>query len=218
MSTEWTSDDEADGDEQQRPSKLARRLEAQNGPLEPALRYRALLATLRQETDFMDLADKKARFALIILSALNAVVLVLGVKGGDAVPSQGRWGMLIVAEMVVYAVCAVYYIAQAIESLRPRGKIGRPAGPLPEVAAPGVSMRVLFHSDIVKRSREEYARIWGEMRLDGLITELADQVYMVSSINQVKFAALGRLYHGLALMTALVMVQLMTIAGYRWFS
>jgi len=56
------------------------------------------------------------------------------------------------------------------------------------------------------------------MPLDGLITELADQVYMVSSINTLKFDALGRLYHGLGLMTALVMVQLMTITGYRWFS
>jgi len=216
MSTEESRPDAPDDRNARRQERMARRAEAQHGLIEPALRYRALIATLRQETDFMDLADRKARFALIILSALNAVVLVLAVKGGDAVPYRGGWGLLFMADVGIYAVCAIYYIAQAIESLRPRGKTGRPSGPVPATIAPGVSMRVLFHADIVQRSRAEYASVWDGMRLDSLITEVADQVYMVSSINKLKFDALGRLYDGLGILTALVMVQLVAIAGYRW--
>jgi hypothetical protein len=218
MSSEWLAEEDTDPKDARRQEKAARRAEQQNGVLEPSLRYRALLATLKQETDFIDLADKKARFALIILGALNAVVLVMAVKGGDVVPTDGAWGKAFQVELGVYAVVAMYYIAQAIESLRPRGKIGRPRTELPKEVTPGTSMRVLFHADIVQRSREEYARIWGEMRLDGLITEVADQVYMVSSINKVKFDALGRLYSGLGVMTMLVMIQLITVAAYRWIS
>jgi hypothetical protein len=196
----------------------ARRAAEANGPLDPGQRFRALQATFRMETDYMDLADKKARFALIIMSVLNAVPLVVVARGGaELVPRDGLWAFVIRTELVVYAAITVYYIGQAIESLRPRGKIGRPTGDLPTEIVPGRSMRMLFHTDIAARSRELNQTLWGEVRLDNLNAELADQVHMVSCINVKKFNALGRLYFGVAVMTALITVTLLTIgAHYFW--
>ena len=200
--------------EQARRARRARRAERSQGALDPLSRYKALVTTLKMETDFLDLADKKARFALVIMSVLNAVAILLVVRGGKQLISlEGTWGLAVQGEMALYLGITVYYIVQAIDALRPRGKITRPPGELPMVVEPGRSMRVLFHVDIAKRDRADYRRLWNEIRLDNLIAELADQVHIVSQINALKYAALARLYHGVTLMTGMVTVTLLTIAA-----
>jgi hypothetical protein len=46
-------------------------------------------------------------------------------------------------------------------------------------------------------------------------TELSDQLHMVSRINVAKFAALGRLYQGVGVMTILLTLALLTVAASR---
>lgn len=197
-------------------SKRARRLDEQNGVLDPSQRYRALVTTLKQETDFLDLADKKARFALVIMGVLNALVVVLAVKGRDGLTGTGLWARALQAEVAIYALCAIYYIAQAIEALRPRGGSHRPRDVVPAEVVPGASMRVIFHSDIARRTREEYRDLWNSLRLDNLVAELADEVHMVATINVTKYVALGQLYQGLVVMTSMVLAMLVTIAATLW--
>ena len=164
--------------------------------------------------DLIELADRKARFALVIISVLNAVALVVVVRGGEAVlPRDGAWGVAISAEVVIYVAVTVWYIFQAIEALRPRG--AAPTDALPTVVQPGASMRMLFHGDIVRRPRAEYRRVWDELRMDNLTTELADQLHILSGINQDKYAALARLYRGVSVMTGLLTVTLVSIAAYH---
>jgi hypothetical protein len=204
----------ADAKDARRRERAARRREESEGLLDPATRFRALLAAHKTETDFLELADKKARFALIIMSVLNAVVLLLVARGGtDLVPRSGFWGRLLQAEIAAYIVATAYYVNQAIEALRPRGKRARPQGPLPAGVVPGQSMRVLFHADIAARTREEYRRAWDELRLDNVNAELADQLHMVSTINVLKFDALARLYHGLFVMTVVLCALLLTLGA-----
>ena len=45
-------------------------------------------------------------------------------------------------------------------------------------------------------------RVWHDLRMDNLQTELADQIYTLATINQRKYEALTRLYTGVAVMTA----------------
>jgi hypothetical protein len=78
-----------------------------------------------------------------------------------------------------------------------------------------MSMRMLFHGDIVRRPRAEYRRVWDELRMDNLTTELADQLHILSAINQDKYAALARLYRGVSVMTGLLTVTLLSIAAYH---
>ncbi len=204
--------------EARRRERDSRRFDAESGRMTPELRYRALLSILRIETDFLDLADKKARFALVIMSALNAVAIVVVVRGGAAFAAPGAWGIALSAELALYGTATLYYIWQAIESLRPRGKVGRSPQGLPVDIAPGASMRVVFHVDIAQRERSEFRAIWDHLRLDNLNTELADQIHMVSRINVAKFDALGRLYVGVGVMTGLLTLLLPTAGAAQAFA
>jgi hypothetical protein len=203
---------------EQRRARNEQRHELESGRMTPELRYRALLSILRIETDFLDLADKKARFALIIMSALNAVALVVVVRGGAVFGAQRGWGIALSAELVLYGAATIYYIWQAIESLRPRGKVGRSPEGLPMDIVPGASMRVVFHVDIAQRERSEFRAMWDHLRLDNLNTELADQIHMVSRINVAKYDALGRLYVGVGVMTGLLTLLLLTAGAAQAFA
>lgn len=205
----------ADEKDAKRKEKEAKRLEAERGVLEPAMRYRALQNAVEMAQDLIELGDRKARFALVIISVLNAVALVVLVRGGEAlVPRTGPFAVAAMAEAVVYVAVTVYYLVQAIEALRPRGT-GAPRDALPTENVPARSMRVLFHGDAVRRSRDEYRRTWDELRLDNLNAELTDQLHILSGINQDKYAALARLYRGVTVMTALLTVTLLTLAAAR---
>ena len=193
-------------------AKRLRKLDAERGVPDPSFRYRALQNAVEMTQDLIELADKKARFALVIISVLNAVALVVFVRAGDGViPRTGTWGTVVQAEVIVYVAITIYYIFQAVEALRPRGTRA-PTDTLPSQVAPGESMRVLFHGDIVRRDRAEYRRLWEELRMDNLTAELTDQLHILSGINQDKYAALARLYQGVRLMTALLTITLVTVA------
>src|SRR5713101_889484 len=66
------------------PSKLSKKqkkaLKDAHRPLDSWERYRALTDVLDEAIDLVDLADHKARFALIIMTATNAVILLLGAR------------------------------------------------------------------------------------------------------------------------------------------
>ena len=202
--------------EARRREKEARRLEEAKGLLDPESRYKALYNAFRATQDLIEMGDKKARFALVIISVLNAVALLLFVRGGEnLLPKVGIWATIIHVEIGAYVVGTIYYIWQAIDALRPRGIVIPSEASLPAVIEPGASMRVLFYGDVVARSRESYRRVWHELRMDNLQAELADQVYTLSSINQHKYEALTRLYTGVAVMTAMLGGIFATIGASR---
>jgi hypothetical protein len=194
-------------------AKKLEKLEAERGLLDPADRYKALVNAVEAAQDLIELADKKARFALVIMSVLNAVAVILVVRGGTlAFPREGVLGALVPIELATYAVVTVYYISQAISALRPRGVRPPPSHALPTQIEPAKSMRMLFYADVVARERAEYRQLWGDLRMDNLTTELADQLYTLSIINSQKFRALERLYFGLTVMTVLLALVIGTIA------
>jgi hypothetical protein len=194
-------------------AKKLEKLEAERGLLDPADRYKALVNAVEASQDLIELADKKARFALVIMSVLNAVAVLLVVRGGGvSFPKTGIFGALVPLEFAAYAVVTVYYISQAISALRPRGVSAPQQNMLPSNVESAKSMRVLFHADVVAREREEYRELWAKLRMDNLTTELADQLYTLSIINSQKFRALERLYFGLTVMTVLLAVVIGTIA------
>jgi uncharacterized protein YjiK len=59
----------------------------------------------------------------------------------------------------------------------------------------------------------EYVQAWNEVRMSELTNEVASQLYMVSKINRLKYAAVTRLYQGLQIVTMLT-VLLVVVAGY----
>jgi hypothetical protein len=195
--------------------KKLEKLEAETGLLGPADRYKALVNAVKATQDLIDLGDKKARFALVIMSVLNAVAVLLVVRGGDAfIPKVGGIAILIGLEFATYAVITIYYISQAISALRPRS-IKTQAADVSNVIEPGKSMRVLFYADVLARDRAAYKQLWSSMRMDNLTSELADQLYTLSWISGQKYKALDRLYYGLTVMTVMLAALIGTIAFHR---
>src|SRR3954452_13833923 len=89
-------------------------------PLDSWERYRALTDVIDEQVDLIDLADHKARFALIIMGALNAFLFIIAsnTDAFDAVPYRFRLALGIY--VLVYAIGTLNFFVQAIESLRPR--------------------------------------------------------------------------------------------------
>ena len=202
-----------DSDKSDKAARKAEKLEAERGLLDPADKYKALVNAVEAAQDLIELADKKARFALVIMSVLNAVAVILVVRGGSfAFPKEGLLGAIVPVELAAYAVVTVYYISQAISALRPRGVKPPASNLLPTQIEPAKSMRILFYADVVARERAEYREIWANLRMDNLTTELSDQLYTLSIINGQKFRALERLYFGLTVMTVLLAIVIGTIA------
>lgn len=209
--------DKADkSDKAEKAEKALRRAEEARGLLDPADRYKALINAVKQSQDLIELGDRKARFALVIMSVLNAVAVLLVARGGATLmPTTGAWYVALAALIGVYVVAALYFVGQAVSALRPRGVRPPPAHEMPSVVQPGTSMRVLFHADVLARGREEYRTLWEHMRMDNLTTELADTLYTLSMVNHKKYAALDRLYVGVSVMTALLGAILATLGLYH---
>lgn len=177
-------------------------------PMDSWERYRALTDAFDDALELVDLADHKARFALVIMGALNALLFVLGSRTTlfDAIPT---W---LAVYMGIYTFTALYFFLQAIESLRPRKS-------QPNVQYRGdadledypVGLR--FFVDVLRRDVEAYRRAWREVRIGQLNAEVAIQIHALANINRAKYAALNRLYLGLQIMT--VMAALL-LAASAW--
>ncbi|MCU0623786.1 MAG: hypothetical protein MUF53_07965 [Gemmatimonadaceae bacterium] len=204
--------DAIDGDDDaKRRRKEQKQRELLEAPLDPFARYKALTDAFKAEQDLVELADKKARFALVIMGALNAAVLLVVTRSPlDETLRAGVLGRSVAVLLAGYAACAIYFFLLAIETLRPRS--GAPVVPPGEVP-PGASAAVRYNQAIVARSLEAYQTAWQSLRIENLNTELAAQVHVVAGINVRKYTVLSRLYRGLTLMTALVAVLLIDLAA-----
>jgi hypothetical protein len=196
--------------------KALRRLEAERGLLSPELRYKAQVNAMKAAQDLLEMGDRKARFALVVMSVLNAVLVLLVARVGESLlPSEGPLAVVAQAELAAYVLVTVFYVLQAIQALRPRGMRPPHASTLPSVIEPGRSMHVLFHADVVARSTEEYRGLWEHLRMDNLTTELSDALHALGHITQKKYEALDRLYVGLTVMAGLLSIFLATVGAYH---
>jgi hypothetical protein len=182
-------------------------------PLDPWQRYRALSDALDENYDLIDIANREARFALIMMGALNAALFVIGTRSSlvAALPSGARAGLAL--GLVLYGALAVHFLLQAIEALRPRKFHPR----LPD-ATPATADRyplgVRYFEDVVERDAEAHWKAWNEVRLGQINAELAVQGHSLSLKNKAKYVAVRRLYAGLRLMTVLAALMLMVMAGF----
>lgn len=188
------------------PSKLSKKqkkaLKDAHRPLDSWERYRALTDVLDEAIDLVDLADHKARFALVIMAALNVVLFFVAIRT-DLVNDIPRVAQPFLGVYVlIYALVAIYFFLQAIESLRPR----RSQPQVQSVTQTGIEefpLGIRFYEDILRRDVEDYKRAWKDVHIGQLNAELAVQAHALAGINRAKYNALRRLYSGLKLMTLL---------------
>ena len=197
--------------EKKKRKKQQKAEEASRQPLAPRDRYKAMVDALKEAQDLIDLADHKTRFALIIMGALNAAIFIVTTRSNamsDLPPAFRPWAILY---LLVYIPVAVFFLYQAIETLRPRRVPDSAAQP----GTPGVSdiVGLRFFADVLRHPLPDYAKAWDEVRMSQLTNEVASQLYVVSKINRAKYAAVTRLYQGLQIVTMLT-VLLVVVAGY----
>jgi hypothetical protein len=199
---------EDDAKRRKKEQKLKEQLDA---PLDPFTRYKALTDAFKAEQDLVELADKKARFALVIMGALNAAVLLVVTRGPlDSTLRGGLLTMSFAALLAIYAGMAIYFFLLAIETLRPRN--GAPMA-APGAVVAGASANVRYNQAIIARPLADYRAAWEQVRIDNLNVELATQVHVIAGINVRKYAVLSKLYRGLNAMTILVAVLLLDLAA-----
>jgi hypothetical protein len=189
--------------------KQVKRLRQETRKLDPWERYRALNDAMDEYYEVLDMANREARFALIIVGALNAVLFVIGTRSSlvSALPAGARPWMGLV--LVAYGGVALHFFLQAIEVLRPRKY--HPRLPESAMAAERYPTGVRYYEDVIRRDAEGHCRAWDDVRVSQLNAELAVQGHSLSLKARAKHHALRRLFGGLRLMTLLAGGMLMVM-------
>jgi uncharacterized protein YjiK len=205
------------GEDGKRHRKEAKLRAQSTRSMDPWERYRALVDTLEEAQDLVELADRKARFALVIMGALNVAFFLVATRSGlaDYLP---RWLRPFIGfYLLAYAGVALFFFLEAIEALRPRRF--RPRLPYPGEGGPEhFPEGVRYYEDIVQRDLEAYRRAWREVRFGQLNAELAVQNHVMAQINMDKYRSLRRLYGGLRVLTLLAGGLLAILALSMLFS
>lgn len=169
--------------------------------LSPWERYRALTDLLEQLVDILELADRRTRFALIIIGALNAVNLILVTRpdllfGGGAVSWAGAY-------VAVYITLSLYLFTEAIRALRPRWNSVsvRVQDAAKSSSQDWIGLR--FTGNILERGVDDFYTGWQRASIGHLNRETALTVQLIARVGEAKYRALGRLFAGLQVLVFL---------------
>ncbi|MEO8501757.1 MAG: SdiA-regulated domain-containing protein [Vicinamibacteria bacterium] len=207
-------DKDKDKDRDKDKGKKKKKQKEETRKADPWQRYKALLDTLKESQDLVDLADHKARFALMIMGALNAAILFAGTRSEllTRIPAHLKpWFYLYFG---IYAFVAIYFLLQAIESLRPRRH-----PPLPRkstISEKDESLGLRFFAEALRYDAPTYHDAWQSVRVSQLNAEMTSQIYTIARINNAKYAAVSRLYLGLKAITVLTAVLLIVMGSIAW--
>ena len=194
--------------------KDLKRLLDMSRPLDAWERYRALSDAVDEAYDIIDISNREARFALILMGMLNAAIVVAATRMdvmGRLDPRQ-RWGAA--ALFAIYAVCAVYFMLQAIEALRP-GRFKPRLADWPN-DSDDFPRGVRYFEDVIQRDVRNHWHAWRDVQVGQLNAELAIHLHSLSLKSNAKNNALRRLYAGLRVMTLLVAGLLVLFVYASW--
>ena len=156
-------------------------------------------------------ADRRTRFALLILGTLNALNVLLVARPDLLAPAGVQVEPMagIAAYIVGYAALSVFLFVQAIVALKPR------VAPLIDKEA-GTDRRLRHLGAIVSQTPDEYFEGWRQATVGNVNKELASHVQHSARAVAEKYGAVGRLYWGLMVlvvmtagMLALVVVRML---------
>src|SRR5262245_55642130 len=173
--------------------------------LEPWERYRALADLVDHMVDIVELADRRTRFALLILGALNGVNLLVAVRA-DALGIQGLGLSFVIAYVTCYVLLSLYFFTYAIVALRPR--LLQPP-PDPSSSTPSGTLRLV--DDVLRQSPEEFHQRWNEVQVGELNREMAFHAHVLARTNAQKYRALERVYLGLVILVILTAVLIAVV-------
>jgi hypothetical protein len=192
-----------------------KRLADVNRSLDSWERYRALNDALDEAYEQIDLGNREARFALILMGGLNAALIVLATRTDVPVSLTETQRTWVFGLLLVYVVVAVRFLLQAIEALRP-GKF-RPQLGTWRTDSEDFPRGVRYYEDVIERDAEAHWRAWQEVRIGQLNAELAVQFHSLCQKNEHRHIAVRRLYAGLRLMTMLLAGLAGMLVCFAWW-
>jgi hypothetical protein len=183
-------------------------------PLDSWERYRALNATMDEAYELIDINNREARFALILMGGLNAAAVIAATRNEflpSLPPDRRIW---VVAVMLVYAAVALYFMLHAVAALRP-GHFRPRLSDWPKDAV-DYPKGVRYFEDVISRDAHQYWNAWCEVTMAQLNAELAVQVHSLCMKTNAKRIALRRLYDGLRVMTLLLVLLVAVFVYSAW--
>jgi len=187
----------------------------ETGQLDPWERYRVLTDLLEQYTDIVEMADRKTRFAMVLLGAVHAVNIILVIRPAAFFPDVTEVRTWITIYGTAYVALSLFLFVQAIGTLKPRV-----AAVLEKVESKQDTDRnvlgLRFVQNVIGVSRSEYYERWKRASFGDVNHEIAISVQMFAEIISAKYKSLHRLYTGLlvlvfltaGMVTSLVFAQL----------
>ncbi len=181
--------------------------------------YRALWDGIDFKRQLINMGDKKVRFALVIMGAINAAMLVVVTRGRvlDAIPDWARpW---VAGLLVLYAIVTFSMVVHAIEALRPRPEARVPDNKEWLSREEGAGAEAESRAGLIIRGRdlrisfEDERRLWHGARLTDLNDELilfnrSSSVVLISQLE-----ALEKVYTGLKVLAILAAIILVLLLG-----
>jgi hypothetical protein len=183
--------------------------------------YRALWDGIDFKRQIINMGDKKVRFALVIMGALNAILLLVLTRGPvlRALPPSARVALIIL--LVIYGLVTFGFVIHTIEALRPRPE-ARVTDNDQWLAREGVGvaangapppMGLMIHGNDLHRSFDEERRLWSKARISEINAELILFNRSSSMVLTRQMKELGKVYHGLKVLTVLAALILGLLVG-----
>lgn len=180
-------------------------------------RFRILSELVAEGRQVVDLADHKARYALVVLGVLNAGVFFLISRAhliADLPESVKPW---LLGFLVAYAGLTFFFMLYAVDCLRPRQLHYARHIPHLEDASGTVRAHVprglLFWEAIADYGLDEYRRAWSEIHMEQINGEVVVIAHGLSRLIRAKYAALGKLFVGLGILIVLAGMLLGLLAA-----
>ena len=174
-------------------------------------RWRILMDVADEGRRVAELADHKARYALVVLGVLNTGVFLVLSRAHllSGLSSQLRpW---LIGFLVVYAGLTCLFVFHAIDCLRPR----RLRSGLTPAAGDSQEPLGLLHWEFIGAcDLASYRRAWSTVRMEQLNGEVVVIAHHLARLIAAKYRALGRLYWGLSVLVVLAALQLIVYAGF----
>ena len=184
-----------------RPAREAGRQAAETGsetrrdaerPPESYERFRILSELVDQGRQVIELADHRARYALVVMSVLNAFVFLVISRShllGELPATFRTW---LISFIGLYGVLTFIFVFYAVDCLRPRSlryaealgdrRSGR-QGPL----------GILYWEGIAGYDLEGFRRAWSEARMEQLNAEVVIFASSLARVVRAAYLDLGRL-------------------------
>lgn len=174
--------------------------------------YRALNDAMDEAYEIFDLSNREVRFALILAGGLNASLAVGASQVGFG-EGLASWERAIEGVAVgVYTLIAVWFLLQAIETLRP-GQFRPHLKKWPEDRT-NFPIGVRYFEDVVERDVQAHWTAWRDVTIGQLNAELAVQVHSMCLKNHLRKQALRRLYGSLRMLAWAFAIILMLFLAF----